>query len=118
MPKKRKADELPTATNLHGAEAEIKALKEELRIEKQKVYNLTAPTNKYSIKVGKKRSYKFGLTSDWHIGSLYDNQDALVEFYRYADSQGVREFFAAGDLLRLISIFSDGTSHRNAPRRI
>jgi len=99
MVKKRTVEELPTATNNQGLEHENKALREELRIAEQKIYNLTAPTNRYSIKTGKKRSYKFGLTSDWHIGSLYDNQDALIEFHRYADSQGVRDFFCAGDVL-------------------
>ena len=96
---KRAAHDLPTASNLQGPEAEIKSLKEDLRIAEQKIYNLTAPSNQYRIDAGKKRSYKFGLTSDWHIGSLYCNPEALVAFYKYAHKRGARDFFAAGDML-------------------
>jgi len=79
-------------------EGEYRALQEQLRIEQQKVFALTEPGKKYQI-AAKGKSYKLALTSDWHIGSLYRNESALVSFYEYAFRQGIRDFYCAGDIL-------------------
>lgn len=79
--------------------AKYKELKEQLRISEQKVRALSEPTKRYQVKSGRRRSYLCALTSDWHLGSLHCNSEALVAFYRYAYSLGVRDFFCAGDIL-------------------
>jgi UDP-2,3-diacylglucosamine pyrophosphatase LpxH len=42
--------------------------------------------------------YKFGLVSDPHLGSKYQQLDSLWQFYQYCDSEGIRDVFMAGDL--------------------
>lgn len=94
-PKKRKLEDFKKPVT----DAEYKALQEELRIEKQKVFALSTSGKKYRIRSAKRRTYKCALTSDWHIGSLCANEEALVAFYQYAVSQGVRDFYCSGDIL-------------------
>ena len=109
MSRKRTVDELPGSSNLAGAEAEIKKLHEKLKIAEQKVYALSSPQEKYHIKTSKRKMYRCTLSSDWHIGSLYANKGALVEFYRYADSIGIRDHFCAGDMIEGHGMFRGQT---------
>lgn len=97
MPKKHTVDELPSS--LQDLERENQYLRDQLKIFEQKVYALTEPQSKYNIKSGKKDTYRFGLTSDLHLGSMYCNSEALVKFYKYCSEQGVTDFLCAGDLL-------------------
>jgi hypothetical protein len=105
MPK-RKIDEIPTKSNRRGAEAEIKALREDLHIAQQKIFALTKAKRTYRIARGnKRRSYKFALTSDLHVGSLYANTEAFVEFVNVAYDEVVRDFYCSGDLIEGDSMF-------------
>jgi hypothetical protein len=97
-------DQLPSPVG-ESDDKRIRQLEEQLRIAEQKIYALTESEQKYHIKSTGK-SYRFAMTSDWHIGSLYANVDALVEFYRYAyRHRRVRDFYCCGDLLEGDSMF-------------
>jgi len=96
MADKRSPYQLPSAT---PPEKEIKALKEELRIANQKIYALSSRGGKYVIDPNGASSLKLGVTSDWHVGSLYCNERAIIDFHEYAYSQGVRHFVNAGDVI-------------------
>ena len=45
----------------------------------------------------------FGLTSDWHIGSKYTDEDKILDYLDYLRERGIKEVFHAGD-------FFDGTN--------
>jgi len=96
MPRKRTVDELPRSGS---PDKEIKNLQEQLRIAEQKIYALSEPSKKYQIRSGRSHTYRFGLSSDWHIGSLYHNREALLTFYDQATDRGVKDFYCAGDVL-------------------
>lgn len=97
--KKKTVSEFTPHPGRENADKQIKKLEEEKRILEQKLFAITAPSQKYIIKADKKETYICALTSDWHIGSLYRNEDALVAFYKYAKSLGVKDFLCAGDVL-------------------
>lgn len=77
----------------------IKKLEQDLAIEKRKVEVLADVQHKRTIIKTKDNTFKFSIISDTHFGSLHHDNASLRAFFEYAQKQGIRNFYHAGDVL-------------------
>jgi len=78
---------------------QLNEAEERARVAEQKLYNMIAARKGYSMRFSVKNTYRFALSSDWHVGSLYHNADALQAFYKTGVEEGITDFYCAGDIL-------------------
>lgn len=48
----------------------------------------------------------FGLTSDWHIGNKFVDEDKIIDYLDYLRERGIKEIFHGGDLFEGTNIYS------------
>jgi len=83
----------------HG-QSKIDALQQRLNEERAKVEALSED-RRQSVDIQKSDSttIRFGLTGDRHFGSLYAAPEYLKAFYDYAEGEGVKVVYDAGDMV-------------------
>ncbi len=83
---------------VHG-QGKITRLERELQEEHAKVEALADVQGKTVVEHRDDCKIRFGVTGDYHCGSLYADTKSLNAFYAYAGEQGVRTIYNTGDVL-------------------
>ena len=99
-----KAKTIGAFEETHG-QSKIAALEKKLRTERAKVEALADVQGHITIEKQKDCTFRIGLTGDRHFGSLYHAQYALASFYEYAEQEGVKTIYDAGDILSGHKVF-------------
>lgn len=77
----------------------IRELEHALQVERQKVSDLRRGLGRHISVTKQSSSFKIGIISDTHYGSLYHDASSLRAFLEYAKGEEVVEILHAGDVL-------------------
>lgn len=88
----------------HG-QPKLKEMERKLEVERAKVEALAGNKSHVTIQKQEDCTFRIGVTGDRHFGSLYHAEDSLASFYEYAQSQGVKDIYDAGDILSGWKVF-------------
>ncbi len=90
-------------TGKTGKNKKVKKSKEKQNQQKEisrleRIIDSFEKRREYSIP-DKRKTKRFGVIGDTHIGSLYERVDALHEFYKLLKKEGIKTVLHAGDML-------------------
>ena len=97
-PKKPEGHSLQEFEATEG-QTKIREVTQELAVERAKVEALSDASGMVKVESRESCEISFGLISDVHAGSLYYHERALRGFYQYAEDQGIKDMYVAGDVL-------------------
>lgn len=105
---KKTERELKLEARIKALTADKKQLKADQRVLHGQVRDLSKSKN-VSIDEFNGDTHRFGIISDTHVGSLYDNQPLLEAAYDVFSKEGIKKVYHAGDLVDGESMFPGHT---------
>ena len=77
----------------------IEALEKELALKNRQIEMLTARQREVKVVESGENTIRFGVTGDWHYGSLWHDQGAISGYFDLLKREGINRVYCAGDIL-------------------